>query len=114
MVQYVEELGAELHLQSLSDPQVLIEGEIPLFVGRADQRVASQVSVVPRTGDAVGLEARNRPVVGARHGKSRKVEELLRIVFVVYDRANYIRTIEAVATAAIDRKSTRLNSSHLG
>ena len=58
MVQKVEEFGAQLHLHALADRGVLVEREVPLLVRGSHQRIASQVSIVPRARYAVGSEAR--------------------------------------------------------
>ena len=56
MVQNVEEFRPQLHLHAFSDGRVLVESEVPLFVGRPHQRIAPQVAVVSRARNAVGCE----------------------------------------------------------
>ena len=107
MVKEVEEFGAQLEMHFLRDRRVFVDGQIPLLVGRADQGVAAQVSVVARAGKAVAGET---GVIGwavlasvncAGQGEGGQVEEFGGVVFVIDDLADDIGAVEAVAAAAV-------------
>src|SRR5580692_6084982 len=53
MVQDVEEIGAQLHRHALGDGRVLVDSQVPLLVGRTDQRVPAQVSIMSRARNTI-------------------------------------------------------------
>ena len=57
---------------------------------------------MPRSRHAVACEAENAlAVVGTGHSESRQVEVVGWIAFVVDDGPDYIRPVEAIASAAV-------------
>src|SRR5580704_13854583 len=73
MVQDIEKVRAQLHAHALGDFRVFINRKIPLLEGRALEGIPSQVSVVPRSRNAVGGCPRYSAVVGARHGERAEI-----------------------------------------
>jgi len=55
MIEDVEELGADLHVQPLGDRRVLVNREVPLLVRWPAQGIAAQVSEMPSARSAVGI-----------------------------------------------------------
>src|SRR5690348_4394193 len=72
MVKQVENIGAELHVDSLSQLGVLGQREIKVFEVRADEGVASKVAKV----ESAGAGACGRVPI-ARRGKGAKVQQLV-------------------------------------
>src|SRR5260370_28991120 len=53
MVKNIEELRAELHIQTFGNHRVLVDGQVPLFVSWSRKRVAPKITEVASTGNAV-------------------------------------------------------------
>src|SRR5229473_3922418 len=105
MVKNIEELCAELHIQTFSNHRVLVDGQVPLFVGWPRKRVASKITEMASAGYAVvgGAGCPIRLCKGcdrARNRKSSQVQEICRVVLVIDDGAHDIRSIVAFAAAA--------------
>src|SRR5260370_4667290 len=104
MIQDIEELRAKLEAQPLVDLRVLVDRQVPLFEGRAHERVAPQVSEVLRPMHAVGFgkpRYSSSSSIGARHGKGAQIKKVIRVVIVVNDRPYYIGPVKAFPAPAV-------------
>src|ERR1019366_302643 len=102
----------QLHLHAFSKGRVLVESEVPLFVGWTHQRIATQVAEVPRTRNTVGCEPCRPSVIWiiriddhvqgrAWHSKRTEVDVVGWITFVVDDGSDDIRAVITFAAAAV-------------
>src|SRR6267378_643400 len=58
VIQHIEEFGAELHIQPLSDRCGFIDRQVPLFECRSVESVTAEIAEMSRTRNAIGGKAR--------------------------------------------------------
>src|SRR5271156_1226888 len=108
MIEQVKEVGSNLYLEPFGDLGVLVNGQVPLLEGRALQRIAPQVAVVPGARNAIRCKPRYRGAAvryvwqdGARHGERTKLQEITWVVVVIDNRSDHIGPVESVAAPAV-------------